>query len=182
MSTALALTDEQRQLIHDSRSPYSAEDRVCAVMAFVVSGGNSEEAARKAEIAIGQPLNASTLRQWKSRAPWWDEAIQIARAQLQVELDAKYTRLLHETEKEMLDRVKFGDTHLDKEGDSRVVPVKLRDLVVAHGVIFDKRANIRGQPTSRKESTGVDLILRLAEALQQQGEKKIAESIPGTVV
>jgi len=180
MGTALALTDEQRQLIHDSRSPYSAEDRVCAVMAFVVSGGNSEEAARKAEIAIGQPLNAGTLRQWKSRAPWWDEALQIARAQLQVELDAKYTRLLHETEKEMLKRVKFGDTHLDKEGDEHLVPVKLRDLVVAHGVISDKRAMIRGEPTSRKETTGVDLILRLADALQKQGEKKIAEAIPGT--
>ena len=64
------LTDEQRNNIHDSRSPYSAEDRICAVMAYVASGGNGEEAARKAAISIGQPLSAGTLRQWKSRCAW----------------------------------------------------------------------------------------------------------------
>jgi len=178
MSTAIALTDEQRTEIHDSRSQYSAEDRVCAVMAYIVAGGNSNAAARAATKAIEKEISPEVIRQWKSRAPWWPKAVTIARTALQQDLSMKYTRFLMETEKEMLDRVKTGDTHLHN-GELVKIPVKLRDLVVSHGVISDKYAMLHGQPTSRTETTGVDLIFRLAAALQEQGEKKIAESIPG---
>lgn len=173
------LTDEQRQIIHDSRSPYSAEDRICAVMAYVVSGGNSEEAARKASTSIGQQLNAGTLRQWKHRSTWWPEAEQIARKLLQQDLGNKYTRILFETEKEICDRIKVGDPHVNKDGDVTRVPVKFRDLVTGHAIISDKRAMLYGEPTSRKEDTGVALLLRLAEALQSDGERKIEKPIEG---
>ena len=68
------LTDEQRGNIHDSRSPYSAEDRVCAVMAYIINGGKGEPAAKLASTTIGQELKPGTLRQWKARAEWWAEA------------------------------------------------------------------------------------------------------------
>jgi len=175
------LTEEQRKNIHDSRSPYSAEDRICAVMAFIVSGGNSEEAARKASISIGQQLTAGTLRQWKSRSSWWPEGEDIARKMLQQELDRKYTRLLIETEKEIMDRVKLGDHKVTKDGDIIRVPVTFQHLVTGHAIISDKRAMLRGEPTSRKEDSGVDLLLRLAKALQSDGEKKVGQTIEGEI-
>ena len=170
------LTDEQRDNIHDSRSPYSAEDRVCTIMAYIVAGGNSEEASRKASVAIGQPVHAGTIRQWKIRAAWWAEGEEIARKMLQQDLGRKYTKILHDTEKEIVDRIKNGDTVVTKMGIVKV-PVKFRDLVTGHAIVSDKRAMLYGEPTSRKEDTGVALLLRLAKALQSDGEKKIGETV-----
>ena len=167
------LTEQQRQLIHDSRSPYSAEDRVTCAMCYLVAGGNAEEAARKATVLIGQEVKANTLRQWKSRSEWFSEAEDIARKMLQVDLDRKYTRFLHETEKEMRDRLLNGDHHVTKDGDLIRVPVKLRDLMNAHGIVSDKRAMLRGEPTSRKEATGVEALIELVRVLQDAGEKKL---------
>lgn len=174
------LTDEQRADLTHAGSPYSAEDKIAIAMAEIVEGGNATKAAEKASLVTSCPIPADTIRQWKSRAAWWPEAQAIARKMLQMDLDKKYTRLMDLTEKEMVDRVTKGDQMLNKEGKLVRVPAKLRDLVVTHGVISDKRAMVRGEPTSRKEDTGVDLILRLADALQKQGEKKIQDALPGT--
>ena len=171
------LTEEQRKIIHDSRSPYSAEDRICAVMCYIVAGGSSKEAARKASEAIGQHLTPETLRQWKSRAPWWPEAETVARGMLQQSLDRKYTRILELTEAEISDRIKDGDHHMNKDGDLVRVPIKFRDLVTGHAIISDKRAMLRGNPTSRKEDTGLALLLRLAQEMQKDGTKKIGETV-----
>lgn len=176
MSTQLTvqmLTDEQRALIHDSRSPYTAEDRVACAMCYLVSGGNAEEAARKATLTIGQEVNAGTLRQWKSRATWFPEAEEIARKMLQQDLDRKYTRFLYLTEKEMVDRVLNGDEHVTKDGSIIRVKPKLRDLINSHGVVSDKRAMLRGEPTSRKEDTGLAALTKLVEVLQSHGEKML---------
>ena len=75
----------------------------------------------------------------------------------------------------MVDRVKNGNTVMHN-GEKVMVPVALRDLVNAHGIIVDKRAMIRGEPTSRKQDTGVELILKLAKVLQQQGEKALTDT------
>ena len=159
------LTEEQRKEISDSRSPYSAEDRICAVMCYIVAGGRAEEASRKATISIGQALSAGTLRQWKSRSTWWPEAENIARAMLQQSLDRKYTRILELTEAEISDRIADGDHHMNRDGEIVRVPIKFRDLVTGHAIISDKRAMLRGNPTSRKEDTGLALLLRLAACL-----------------
>jgi hypothetical protein len=171
------LTEEQRAKIHDSRSPYSAEDRLCAIMAYIVSGGNSEEAARKATLSMGQPLTANTLRQWKCRADWWPEGEDIARKMLQQDLGRKYTRILALSEKEIGKRLIDGDPHVASDGTVTLVPIKFRDLVTGHAIISDKRAMLYGEPTSRKEDTGLDLLLRLAQAMQKDGTKKIGETI-----
>lgn len=183
MSTSLAvpeLTDQQRRALTDVRSPYSAEDRVAVAVAYLIKGGNSVEAAKMASPLLSEGIEAGTIRQWKSRAGWWPQAEQLARGILQQDLDRKYTALLHETEKEIMDRVKKGD-HKVVNGEVQRVPVGIKDLVVTHGVISDKRAMIRGEPTSRSESTGVDLIFKLAEALREKGQTARAV-IEGEVV
>lgn len=178
MTKALAvapLTDEQRQRISDSRSPYSAEDRIACVMAYIVEGGNATAAAKAASHSIQKEIKPDLLRQWKSRSEWWEEGEDIARRMLQQDLDMKYTRLMHRTESEMVKRLEQGNTVLAKNGDLVQVPVTFKDLVTGHGIISDKRAMLRGEPTSRKEDTGVDVILKLAQMLQQQGEKAVID-------
>lgn len=180
MASSLAvpvLTDEQRNLITDVRSQYSAEDRIACVVAYIVAGGNAEEASRKATMMIGQDVKPGTIRQWKARNSWWSEAEDIARKILQQDLDRKYTRLLHLTEKEMVDRVTNGNTVIGKDGELVQLPVPFRELVTGHGVISDKRAMVRGEPTSRREDMGVDLLLKLADALHKSGAKQLQEPV-----
>lgn len=169
-----ALTDEQRTELTDSRSDFTAEDRVAIAMAYITSGGNAEKAAHRATAMIKREVKASTLRQWRRRS-WWPGAEEMAKKWLQIDLENKYTRFLIVTEQEMLDRVENGDTRLDKAGEPVRVPVSLRDLVGAHAVVSDKRAMIRGEPTSRKEDSGLALAHKLAEALQGLGEKRISD-------
>lgn len=183
MPTSLAvpiLTDEQRNLITDVRSPYSAEDRIACAVAYLVEGGNAESAAKKATMMIGQDVKAGTIRQWKARDIWWSEAETIARRILQQDLDRKYTRLLHLTEKELVERVLKGNSVLTKDGTVVRVPVPFRELVTGHGVISDKRAMLRGEPTSRKEDMGVELLLKLADALHKSGAEQLLKA-PVTV-
>jgi len=177
MSTSLAvplLTDSQRQEIGDSRSQYSPEDRIAIAMAYVVEGGKSTKAAEKATHSIGQEVKSATIRQWVSRAPWWPEAITISRQMLQQDLDNKYTRLIRKTESELLDRLENGNSQV-VNGELIKVPVAARDLMTVHAIAVDKQAMLRGNPTSRKEVTGVDLIMALAAQLQKQGESQATQ-------
>jgi hypothetical protein len=179
MATTLpALTEEQRNELTDSRSPFTAEDRVTIAMAWTLAGGHTEKAAAKATRILGREVLASTIRQWRTRS-WWLQAEEIGKSWLQKDLEHKYTRLLHETEKEILDRVKTGDTKV-VNGELVRVPVSLRDLVGAHAVVSDKRSMIRGEPTSRKEDSGIALAAKLFELLQRQGEKSI-EQMPSAI-
>jgi len=172
------LSDAERKELTDPRSDYTAEDRIAIAVAFILSSGNSAEAARTATKMLGREVPADNVRQWRRRA-WWPVAEDYARTILQKDLEHKYTRIVHETERQILDRVLNGDSRMTKDGAVVKVPATLRDLVGAHSQISDKRAMIRGEPTSRKEDSGTALIGKLIEQLQAHGEKKIEMSIPG---
>lgn len=185
-STALTLTDDQRRDLTDSRSDFSAEDRVVIATAYILSRENSALAADRATKTLGREVLAGTIRQWKRRA-WWPKAEEVGRLVLRSDLENKYVALLAETEEGMADRIADGDVRIfmcrDSDGAStpmeRRVPVTLRDLVGAHAIVSDKLAMMRGEPTGRKEDTGVALAMKLADLLQQRGEKKIAAAIDG---
>lgn len=49
------VTDALRAALTDSRSPFTAEDRIAVVMAYLVTGGNSARAAKISAIP-GRPL------------------------------------------------------------------------------------------------------------------------------
>lgn len=142
-------------------------------MCFISCGGEQAKAAARASRVLEREIPAATLRQWIRRS-WWPQALDLGRGMLQKDLAHKYTRLLMETEKEMFDRVKNGEEKL-VNGKLVRVPVSLRDLVGAHAVVSDKRAMIYGEPTSRKEDSGVALAHKLVELLQKQGERQIKD-------
>jgi len=172
-----ALTDNQRQELTDSRSPFTAEDRVAIAMCWLTSGGHAAKAAHRASQLCEREVDAGTIRKWRSRT-WWPQAEELGRQALQKDLDAKYTQLLNETTKEILDRVKEGDWKI-VNGEKVRVPVSMRDLVGGHAIVSDKRAMIRGEPTSRKEDTGLALAQQLLDLLHQRGEKHLRDALPG---
>lgn len=165
------LPESLRVELEDTRSPFTADDKMAAVMAYLITGGNSSKAV---ELAAVPGLKPATLRQWKSRCAWWDKAEQHAKTLLQTDLDYAYTRMLHRTEKEIFDRVENGDTVLAKDGSMVRKPLGGKDLMYIHGIIHDKRAMIRGEPTSRTEKVNpMDVVQELAKVLQKQGEQTV---------
>ena len=185
LSELPVISDDERRDLTDPRSEFTAEDRVFFAMTYIHAGENSALAAARIGKVLDREMDGSTIRQWKRRT-WWPVAIDAAKKYLQIELDNKYTRLIHLTEKEMVDRIMNGDVKLVtlKQGSTTYVseervPVSLRDLVGAHAIISEQRARIRGTGQKEASATGLDLAMKLAEMLQQQGEKKIASAIPG---
>lgn len=153
----------------DTRSPFSAEEKLHVVMAYLITGGNSFKAAKLAAI---KDLKPATIRQWKNRAAWWRQAEEHARGLLQIDLDRGYTEMLHKTVEAIRDRVEKGNVSVDKEGKEVRRPLTALDLARIHDVLSQKRALIRGEPTSRTERVNpMDIYKELAKALHKEGEK-----------
>ena len=188
-----ALTDDERRDLTDPRSEYTAEERVVVAMTFILCGEKSALAAHRASKALDREIPAGTLRQWRRR-DWWPLAEAAGKRRLQEDLENGYTRILHLTESNILDRIENGDSRpnplagrpvllkaADREEDEEwgtepafiPVPVTLRDLIGAHAVVSDKRAMLRGEPTSRKEDTGLALAMKLAEAFHRMGQEAL---------
>ena len=162
------MSDELRQEMTDSRSQFSAEEKMAAVMAYLITGGNSSKAA---ELSCVPELQPATIRQWKKRNAWWDKAEQHAKALLQKDLERAYTKMLHRTEQEIFDRVENGDVVMTKDGAQVRKPLGGKDLMYIHGIIHDKRAMLRGEPTSRTEKVDpLAVVNELAKLLHSQGQ------------
>lgn len=168
------MTDTLRAKMFDSRSQFSPDEKMAVVMAYLITGGNSSKAV---ELACVVGMKAATVRQWKKRGNWWDDAVSHARGLLQKDLDAAYTKMLHRTEKELFDRVENGDVVILKDGAQVRKPLGGKDLMYVHGIIFDKRAMTRGEPTSRTEKVDpLAVVNELAKLLHEKGSAKQEET------
>lgn len=147
-------------------SNYPEDKRRQAVLVWVMSG-NMEDVSRKTGIP------ARTLQDWKKNADWWDSLVTEFRAQKNEELDAAYTKIIHDISEAIKDRVMYGDYIVNKDGSTSRKPVNMKDLAVSGAVLFDKRALNRGDPTSRTERTTTDAQLaKLADAFKAASKGK----------
>lgn len=137
---------------------YTPEEKIQAVMSYVLTG-TSRKASRLCNVPEG------TIRWWKSNAVWWDDVTRECRKHKQDELDARYTALIHKVVDGIENRVNNGDTVIDKDGNSHLKPIPGKDLAVIHAILFDKRQLLRGDVTSRTETTSS------MEHLKKLGEK-----------
>jgi hypothetical protein len=140
---------------------YDPEERYKACLYYFVyqSWGR---VAKKLDIPV------ATIRVW-SKTEWWHEYTNQLKSKYQSKLDSRFTYILDRMTAEIMDRLEKGDYKFDtKTGRNVRVPPTLRDLSTALGTIHDKRAMVRGEPTSRSEK--VDKGKRL-QKLQEQFEK-----------
>lgn len=169
-------------IVREHISPYTVEERINAVMCYITSR-NMKEAAKTANVPY------ETLKWWKYRCSWWDPVITELRRRKQDELDGALTGLIHDTIGKIADRVNDGDTKYDtKTGSLYQVPMTGKELATVAGILFDKRAAMRGDPTSiTRPQTSADHIKELESRFKDFTAKlenagAVAKPINGEVV
>lgn len=175
--------DEQGVILADLYHPsdkWSVEDKIRAASAMMITGNS-----KKASKVTGIP--DSTIRWWATRSSWWPGLMKQVRKEKQEELDAAHTEILHKTIVKLIDRVENGDEVVTKDGDVVRKGVGARDLAIVHGTIYDKRALLRGDPTSKTERTDSDAIEELGRrfekfAQQMMDSGNLAKPIKGEVL
>ncbi len=152
------------------RAGYPPDLKIAACAAWVVTGSPS-----RASRMTGVP--SKIISNWKSQAEWWPSVEAGVKANLQSELEGKYTNLAHAMADEMLDRVENGDLKWDSHSKKYVeVPVSAKDLASMSAIVFDKRALMRGDPTSRSEKVSTDKMLEhLKEEFRRFSSAKTIE-------
>jgi len=94
-------------------------------------------------------------KQWL-RADWAEEAMKLIGTDMQIRLQSRFTGLIDKTLDELEDRLDNGDI---TQMGSRC-PIKARDTAQILSTLYDKRALIRGEPTSRVERISTEDRLR----------------------
>lgn len=119
---------------------YTPEQRMHTALAWVITGttAGASKVARVPE---------RTICDWR-KEEWWEQAIQEARRVKQEELDAKLSGIIDLSLKRLTDML---------DGDD---PIPLNQIAICMAIAYDKRALMRGDPTSRSER--VDPSARLA--------------------
>ena len=118
----------------------------------------------------------ANLKRW-CREEWWDQAVEIVKERLDMALDDSYTAVIHKSTNAVIDRLDEGDVVLTKTGAQVRKPVSARDAMLIAGIAHDKRALLRGRPTTITESVSEGERLRqLAEKFKTIGEGRMFDS------
>ena len=144
---------------------YTPEQRIHAATVWVVTGN-----LREVETQTG--IHRDTVRYWKNKSSWWKELVRHVRKSKQEELDGALTGVIMSGVVQLQDRVTNGNIEIREGEDGQRttvrVPLKASELATAAlGIPIDKRALLRGDPTSRTEKSTSEetneMLKRLAD-------------------
>lgn len=139
--------------LYTTQSKYTPEEKVEAVMAYVLTG-KASYASKFLKKYGGPIIPERTIRNWRQNALWWEDVYIECKKQKQEELDGSFTRAIHNMIEAVEDRISKGDKIYDrKTGDFVTVPMSGKDIAIVLSIIFEKRQLLRGDPTSRVEKT-----------------------------
>ena len=130
------------------QSPYTAEQKIQACTYYITTGSMS-----RVSKLTGIP--AAVLHRWKSSAVWWEEALDEVKATKNEELEAILTHALHLASDEIVDRLQNGN-EVFVAGERTRVKIPARELSQLTNTIFEKRAMLRGDPSSIRQEKKVD--------------------------
>lgn len=122
-----------------SNNKWAIEDKLRAAFAYIITGNTVE-----ASPLCGIPDR--TIREW-TEEPWWADLIAQAKSQKNAELDASYTRIIAKAILHVEDRIDNGDEVNTPSGPQKK-KMSGKDLATIAAIFQDKRAIIRGEPTS----------------------------------
>lgn len=153
---------------------YPPDKKIEACAAYTATGS-----FYRAERMTGVPRDI--IKRWSKEAEWWNPVSSGIRMSLQAELDARYTNLLHKAADEIEDRLDHGDIKWDGKSQSyKEVPVTGKEAAVISSILFEKRALLRGDPTSRTERVNTDKLL--GELKDEFKKFAQAKTIEGKVI
>ena len=126
-----------------------------------VSGTPIREAAR----ATG--IKEDTAKAWR-RAKWWYKIETAARMVASQTADRKLSKVLDLATKNIETRIIKGDPYTS-QGEVRYKPVTAKDLAIIIGVVYDKRALIRGEATqlTGEAKSEEERLKELSEAFKE---------------
>lgn len=108
-----------------------------------------------AQISSDTGVPKDTIANWRL-LPWFKAMVKEIQSNDGHKLDAKLTKLLHESLDVIKDRLDSGEYIRDeKTGKIVRVPVKMRDANVAFNTLMDKRQVIRNLPTKIADTSTV---------------------------
>jgi len=155
------------------RAKYTHDERVRVVAAQYMTGSS-----KQASDMTGIP--ASTIRDWKKNAGWWDEVLHLVKRQKQAQLDGQITSIIDKLIAGLVHRLDMGDEKVGRGGELVIVPVSAADQARILKTVHDVRQLVRGEPTSRSENTNAkdleSMLIRAVRASKQE------DSIEGTVI
>ena len=145
---------------NELRLTTSSED-VADFFLLYVSGTPIREAAR----AVG--IKEVTAKAWR-RTDWWGKIESSARMVASQTADRKLSKVLDLALANLVDRIKIGDPYT-AQGEVRFKPVTAKDLAIITGVVYDKRALIRGEATGimGEVKTEEERLEELSEAFKE---------------
>ena len=149
---------------------YTALHRLDAAKAYIETGSFNEASALST-------VPATTIRSWARSAVWWKQAVKELREEKNDKLDGKITRVMDKVLTALEERLEHGDSKLNREGELVRIPISFRDLSIAGlAILFDKRALMRGQATSRTEVISQEKRLStLSEAFAKIAQERTVE-------
>lgn len=173
LETFLPIADELIELdvvklsdidsINDPRSKWDRATKLKAVVAYSICG-NMSEVSRQ----TGVPVD--TIKYWRDESPWWKEAIVRIKAQRNERMDIRLTRAMDQVLDQILDRIQNGDEVILRDGTKVKQGIKAKELSIILAVLYDKRALLRGDPTSnpgRRESTTNEVLGELKSSFEK---------------
>ena len=158
------------------KSPYSPEIRARACLLATVYGSCS-----RAGKELGVPHR--TVSDW-SRTDWWAEIEAKLKQNAAKSLEARFTNLIAKSLQVLEDRLERGDPKLGAGGVVNRQGISAKDAALIQCQLFDKRALLRGDPTSRTErtSTAKDRLKGLAKQMERVAATPMAGSTPKSLV
>lgn len=162
--------------LYSSKANYTVEQKLAAVTAYVMTGSCTETA----KLCGFKQLQ--TVSEWKLKATWWPDAYMAVKKDKNEEMDSTMTSIIHTAANEILDRLKNGDEVLDKDGNLRRKKMGGKEVATVMGITFDKRALLRGDPTSRTEKIDTTKVLgnireQLAEIARDHLDKHVVKEV-----
>lgn len=139
-------------------------DRLNAALAWLITGDTE-----KAELICGVP--GRTIRDWM-REDSWEHLVNEAKRLKQSELDAKFTKIIHRAVDEVADRLDNGDEVIAKDGTKVLRKLSGREAAWIAAILSDKRAILRGEPTSiSKRQNSREHLSEVQKQLEMVGKE-----------
>ncbi len=150
--------------IYDPKAKIAPEIKIQAAICYMITG-----TVNGVERLTG--ISHQTVSEWKNKSQWWPLVMAKVKKDKQDELDAEITGLIHESTAALRDRLENGDEVLLKDGERiETFQRKLsgKDISSIINTLYDKRAMLRGDPTSitAKANSG-DVLKELKDTFEK---------------
>lgn len=170
-------TEDQMEIdlsdMYHQRSPYSPEQKIAAAQAYLITGTSIQ-----AQKFCG--VKADIIRNWKSQSTWWGDLFRTIKKKKQDELEATFTRTMDSAVYQLADRIEGGDTKVMKDGTLKKVPMGGKELAIVVSIMYDKRALLRGDVTSRVEKKEGNAMVLLQSKFEDIAKQLNATPINNT--